>query len=177
MLYTEAYKTAIKEMDDYYFKKHPDQSFEYFLFQQRAEKIMPEMVDFLEMLDVYKFYKAPKNKEDHKLDQCSEHIKMMWDAIKIACFLISVPDLTCKDLMYHNIEFSLGRIYSLHKRFEDSLAELNEHLQSIALSLHPNGVSSIGAHNEQRFFRASKSDSSLNFGVSPSIVRRPLTYT
>lgn len=177
MLYIEAYKTAIKEMDSYYFEQHPDGSFNYFLFKENMSRIMSEMTDFLEFLDQYKFYKAPKNKEDNKLDDCPEHIKMLWGATKIACFLIAVPDLNYKDLIYHNIEFSIGRIYNLHKRFEDSLSSINENLQSIVLNLHPQGVTLTKSSNECGFFRASKSEKSFDVHVSPSFVRRPLTYT
>lgn len=179
MLYTEAYKTVIAEMDKYYLEQHPDHSFSYFIFKQKLEN--PEFQDvfmfFMDKLDKLKFTTAPKNKEDDKIAHCPENIRKLWDAVKISCFLIAVPELNYKDLVYHNIAMSLGNLYDLHYKFKDVLPSINDYLQTMVMSLHPNGISGVGLPNEHRFFRQSKSESSLDFGVSPSIVRRPLTYT
>lgn len=179
MFYIEAYNSAVEEMNKHYFEQNPDRSFNYFMFCQRLEKppVNQAMLDFLTTLDACKFYKAPKNKEDHKLDGCPENIKILWDAVKIACFLISLPELNCRDLLYHNIDFSLGKLYDLHSKFKDMLPVLNECLQSIVLALHPQSVESSSAGNEHRFFRQSKSESSLDSGLKPSVTHRPLTYT
>jgi hypothetical protein len=174
MLYTEAFNSAISEMNRYYFDEHPDSGFSYFMFEQNLDE--PRMLAFLGKLDSYNFYKAPKNKEDHKLNNCPANIKMLWDAVKIACFLISVPDLNYRDLVYHNIDLPLGWIYDLHALYKNVLPMINDNLQSMVLSLHPNGIS-IDADNQYGFFRKSKSMSSMDVGVSPSFVRRPLTYT
>lgn len=179
MLYTEAYKTAAAEMDKYYFEQHPDHSFSYYVFKQKLDNIefQAALTDFMQRLDSLKFTTAPKNKEDGKISVCPDNIKTLWDAIKISCFLIAVPELNYKDLVYHNIAISLGNIYDLHSRFKSVLPAINDYLQTIVMSLHPNGVSGIGLPNEHRFFRASKSESALDSGISPSFVRRPLTYT
>lgn len=178
MLYIEAYNSAIEEMDKHYFEQHPDLSFNYFLFDKKLKQndLGAHLKEFMVRLDACKFYKAPKNKEDNKFDGHPEHIKILWDAVKVACFLISLPDLNCKDLLYHNIDMSLGVLYGLHSEFKDALPAINECLQSIVLGMHPQAINI--ARNGHAFFRASKSEQSLaNQGISPSFVRRPLTFT
>lgn len=180
MTYTEAYNKAIEEMDDHYFNKHPDKSFDYFLFQKSVKQhgIADKVSAFLTRLDELKFYQAPRNKEDVKFNYCPENLRVLWGAIKIGCFVMSIPDLNYKDLIYHNIDMSLGDLYDLHKQFSEILPAINEHLQAIVLSVHPDSIKEIQTGGKYKFFRASKSDSSLaNQDISPSFVKRPLTFT
>lgn len=68
-------------------------------------------------------------------------------------------------------------MFGLYGEFRDILPMLNEHLQSIVLDLHPDSVKEIQTGDKYKFFRASKSEQALDGGVSPSFVKRPLTFT
>lgn len=179
MLYIEAYNLAIEEMDKYYFGENPDKSFDYFLFEKNMNKsgLKESTGDLLCALDKLKFYQSIKNKEDYKCDACPENLKMLWNAIKIVSFLISLPDLNFKDLLYHNIILSIGQLYRLHDQFKDVLPSINQHLQTIVLSVHPDSVKEIQSGDKYKFFRARKSDPSAVPQISPSFVKRPLTFT
>lgn len=179
MLYIEAYNTAIQEMEKHYFGEHPDKSFEYFLFEQKMNKdgLNQKVSDFLCALDKLKFYQSIKNKEDYKLNICPENLRMLWNAIKIVAFMISLPELNYKDFLCQNIVWSFGEMYGLHEQFKDSFAAINHHLQTIVLSIHPDSIKEVQTGGKYKFFRASKSESSVDKQVSPSFVKRPLTYT
>jgi len=179
MLYIEAYNTALEEMHTHYIENQPDRSFDYYLFEENMKKdnLIEKIQEFISVLDNLKLYKPLKNKEDGKFEYSPQNIKMLWNVIKIACFIISIPELTAKDVLYHDINLSLGQMYELHNKFKNTLPLLNQHFQSIVFNIHQDSIKEIQYGDKYKLFRAAKSASPEDFELSPSFVKRPLTFT